>query len=89
MLAAAPIVVCGISLPVGSCGIQIIPAGVFQTGIAINVIAAPRIFWQFLKQLIPASGVGIVLRLRHQRFAILALLLEKIRSYSRTVAAVS
>ena len=67
MLAAAPIVVCGISLPVGSCRIQIIPAGVFQTGIAINVIAAPRIFWQFLKQLIPASGVGIVLRLRHQR----------------------
>ena len=30
----------------------------FLTRAAINVIAAPRIFWHFLEQLIPASGSG-------------------------------
>jgi len=61
VLTATPIVVCSIGLTVGSCGIQIVTAWIFQARVAVDVIAAPRILWQFLEQLIPASGSGIVL----------------------------
>src|SRR4029077_495206 len=59
MLAATPIVVGSISLTVGPCGIQIVPAWIFQARVAVDVIAASRILRQFLKQLIPTGGSWI------------------------------
>jgi hypothetical protein len=65
-LLCAPIIIICISLSVGVCGIQIVPAWIFQTGITINIIAAPGILGQFLEQLIPACRSGIILGLCHQ-----------------------
>ena len=89
MLAAAEIVVRGISLTIRSCGIQVVAARIFHARVAVNVIATPRILGHFLKQLIPPSGSGIALTAGSPVPANLALCSDKSRSYFRTIAVAS
>src|SRR2546430_341546 len=47
-LSAPPIVVRCIWFSVGSCGIQVVAVWIFETGVKVNVIVLPGIFWRLL-----------------------------------------
>src|SRR5438094_4791676 len=62
----APIVICCVWFPIGSCRKQIITGRVFCAWTAIDIRIAPGVFWQLLEKLIPTSRLRIAVWLHNE-----------------------